>query len=362
MQILRLVQGKILFDEFDSLELGSNWQVIPDDSSRYSLSERPGFLKAFHGDTNLLILTNEPDEYVIDIRNEYIPLNTQISAGLTVYKSMDTQLEVLEYLDSTKDESFVYQYLRLERSGQVYTAYGKNTDSDPWELVGAGEFLSSGKVGLTIKGPSVAGSSEFNLDYFRMYKNHFIQLLNVPVGYTVELLNENGVKLYVSKVTDPSSGVKLKFNEIPPINASFKVYDNFGNEMYSSELFEVVGGDVFYYGAAPIVTMDGEDMYLDEEHFLGYFHSTLIKFQVNLFNPFLSDFTDIMMEAVQYDTDSSYQCVKFSLTETGDYSSNLTLTIPHGESVTVYGQITRDVNVLIKDNADPFKFNLGLQY
>ena len=163
MQILRLVQGKILFDEFDSLELGSNWQVIPDDSSRYSLAERPGFLKAFHGDTNLLLLTDEPDEYVIDIRNEYVPLNGQISAGLSVYKSIDNQLEVLEYYDENQDSSFVYQYLRLERSGSVYTAYGRNTETDAWILVGSGEFHSSGKVGITVKGPSVAGSSEYSV-------------------------------------------------------------------------------------------------------------------------------------------------------------------------------------------------------
>lgn len=363
MQILRLVQGKILFDEFDSIELGSNWQVIPDDSARYSLAERPGFLKAFHGETNLLILTNEPDEYVIDIKNEYVPLNGQISAGLTVYKSIDTQLEVLEYLDTTKDASYVYQYLRLERSGNVYTAYGRNNDTSNWELIGSGEFLSSGKVGLTIKGPSIAGSSEYNLDYFRMYKNHYVQLLNVPVGYTVELVNQSNAKLYASKVTDPYSGVKLKFNEVPPVTACFKIYDDLGILVQTSDYFEVVGGDVFYYGAAPLVSVNGVDMYTDQEYFLGYFNGNLIKFQVDLYNPYLSEFSNVTLGAVEYNGDPGYQCVSFCLTETGDYTPEITIPkIPSSEHVVVYAKVTRDVNKLIKNNADPFMFNLALAY
>jgi hypothetical protein len=363
MQILRLVQGKILFDEFESSDLGSNWQVIPDDSTRYSLTERPGYLKAFHGDTNLLILTNEPDEYVVDIRNEYVPLNAQVSSGLSVYKSIDCQLEFLEYFDSSKDASVVYQYLRLEKDGTVYTGYGRNTDTAPWELIGSGEFESSGKVGLSIKGPSIAGSSDYNLDYFRMYKNHYVQILNVPVGYSVELYSSSNIRLYVSKVTDPYSGVKLKFTEVPPMDGYFCVYDNLGNLTLTSSIFEIVGGDVFYYGAAPLVTVNGIDMYTDQEYFLGYFKSNLIKFEVDLYNPYLSDFTNIMLQAVQYDTDPGYKCVNFSLTANGTYTPSVTIPkLGQGEHVTVYGQVTRDINSLVKNNADPFKFNLALAY
>ena len=72
MEIIRIIKGMLYDDEFENTTLDKKWLLIPNDSTRYSLVERSGFLKLFHGNPNLMLLLEEPDsEYVFDLRNEY---------------------------------------------------------------------------------------------------------------------------------------------------------------------------------------------------------------------------------------------------------------------------------------------------
>jgi hypothetical protein len=363
MNIVRLTQGKLFFDEFSQESLNSNWTTIPNDALRYSLIERPGYLKMFHDSPDLLVLLDEPDHYIIDIRNEYVPYSDQVQAGLVVFKTLQEKLEILEYYDELKDSSIVYQYLRLEKYGSVYTAYGKNNEEASWELVGSGEFRSAGKVGFIVKGPAVQGSSDYNVDYFRMYLSHEIQLLNIPVGYTVQILTGHDLSIGAQKVTNPYSGVKFNHDFIPPYTAYFKIFNADGDLIHTSANFDICGGDVYYYGAVPLVKVDSQDLYQDSEYFLGYFTDNEISFVINFTNPYLNDFVNIGLYSAQYDDDPGYQCVWFSNTIDGEYTQTLSIpSIPSGETISVFAKVVRNPEVLIKTELTPFKFNLALTY
>lgn len=363
MNVVRIVKGELFFDEFDSIDLDAKWLMVPNDASRYSLVERPGYLKIFHGNPNIITLINEPaDNYILDMRNEYVPSSATIQAGLIAFKTYDESLELLEYYDETKDASFVYEYLRLERSGNVYTAYGRNSSGGGWELIGSGEFKSSGKVGMVVKGDHFIGAPDLNVDFVRVYRNHDIQVINVPVDYTVSLCETNLTVISAKKVTNPYSGVRFIFTDIPPKTMKFRIYDEGGTLVSESVDLDMVGGDVYYYGATPLVTVNGIDAYTDGETFLGYFTEDVIDFTITLTNPYPENIHDVVLNAVQYGEDIGYQFVSFSDVVGGTYSPSYTVsTILENSSVTVQGRITRDYTI-IPSSIEPFKFNLAISF
>ena len=96
MKIKKVVNGTILFDDFNTDILGEHWQCVPQDTLRVSLLSYPGYLALDHGDPDLLLLTNEPDEYVFELRNNYTPVNYENSAGIIVYRTNDESMLILE--------------------------------------------------------------------------------------------------------------------------------------------------------------------------------------------------------------------------------------------------------------------------
>lgn len=362
MEIIRIINGMLYNDEFDSTTLNKKWLLIPNDSTRYSLVERSGFLKLFHGNPNLMLLLEEPDsEYVFDLRNEYVPNNELIQAGIIVFKSQDNSLELLEYYDQEQSTLVVYEFLRIERSNGIYTAYGKNTSSDSWELIGSGEFESAGKVGIVLIGDRFDGAPDLNLDYVRVYKNHTVQVINVPKNYTVSLCNEDDTTIGAKLVDNPYSGVEFSVNDIPPFRRKFKVYDETNKLVCETVTFDMVGGDVYYYGAMPAVKVNGEDVYSDGECFLGYFTSNIIDFDIEIINPYSNPITNLLLSAVKLEDNVGYQFVTFS-SDNINFSEVLEVpAVSANSSIHLYGRISRDMTV-VPSSIDPFKFNLGLSY
>lgn len=361
MNTIRLVKGELFFDEFNNENLDERWTMIPFLPSRFSLTTNPGFLQVTHGSEDVMFLIDEPDTYVLDMKNEYVPQNELVQAGLIVFKELGNSLEVLEYYDETKSELSIYEYLRITKSGNVYTIYGRQTNLDAWELVASLEFLSAGKIGLICKGPLTAGTTPFNVDYVRMYKSNEVQIINVPVGFRVDLCLANNSVVYSRRVLNPLNGAILTLDDIPNVSAHFKIYNELNELIHQSQNFEMCGGDIYYYGSTLRVFVNGEDMKYDEEYFLGYYQSSKIDFNVTLQNIFEVDFNNVLIEAIPYMNDNvGYSLVKFCETIDGTYETALTISqVPALGSKTIYGRITRDINIEPSD-VTPFKFNLRL--
>jgi hypothetical protein len=364
MNTVRLIKGEIFFDDFDLINLDSRWTILPQDSSRYSLTERSGFIKLLHGTVDLMMLTDEPGaSYVMDIRNEYVPLEDSDQAGIIIFRTQDDSLELLEYYDPTKDSSIVYEYLRVIKQGSIYTFYGMNTLGGTWELIGSVEYTSAGKVGLIVKGLQDALSQDLQIDFVRIYQSQEIQFLNVPFGYMVTMCYSNGQIASAAKVADQYSGVNLLFTDIPNLDAYFQIFDTNNQLVHTSATFPVCGGDVYFYGAVLTVDVNGNDMSQDTDYFLGYFQNSVINFTIEISNTYNLDFLGVTLQAVQYDTDPSYTMVTFDIDPAGTFTaSQLSLgTIVANGSATVYGRITRNVTLDNPPDITPYKFNLQLE-
>jgi hypothetical protein len=360
MNIIRLTSGKIFFDEFDESVLKTEWKLIPDDNSRYSLVERPGFINIYHGIPNFMMLCDEPSSYILDVKNEYLPNNDLIQAGVIVYSSEEEKLEVLEYFDVAKSSAFVYNYIRVEKSDYIYTIYGKNLIDTPWEFIGAVRFNSSAKVGLLVKGPQTGNAPDFSVDYFRMYKSKKIQILNVKQGYLAEIYDQNNMLIQSVQVYNPNNGAEFNIDELMPFTGYFKIFDEELNVVSTSGIMEICGGDIFYHGLYLDVLIDGKSLKPEGEHFLGYFSKNEINFTVEVVNRFSQEFGQVTISAVPYLDDTSNEQVYFSLTQDGEYVSTLNIgNILPNQDILLFGKIIRDADRLPLD-IEPCKFNIQL--
>lgn len=359
MNTIRLSKGQILFDEFEETTINEAWTLMPNDLLRVSLTERTGYIRLYHGPQDIMLLTDEPDNYVLDLRNEYVPISSQVQSGVVVFGEAGKNLEVLEWYDETKEEYIVYQFIRIIRQGSIYTVYGRNTEVDRWELIASIPYEGSGKIGLIVKGPSDPVSLPFTVDYVRIYKSQQIQILNVPVGYRVDLCREGtGAVISSKRVLDPNNGAVLISNDIPTFRAYFRLYDEDGIGVHTSQVFDMCGGDIYYYGSTLQVLVNGEDMYQDEDYFLGYFQNSRINFVIELINPYFEAFSGVHLSAVQYMDDIGYEMVSFSLSEEGPFESEIEIGfIPGNTTMIVYGRVTRNLEVDPSD-VKPYKFNL----
>lgn len=356
--ITRISSGKIFVDEFESSQLNDKWTVLPNDPLRYNLTEVPGHLVIYHGDTDIMFLVDEPENYVLDVKNDYIPSNSVNQAGVIIYKSAEDNIEVLEYFDVEQNEKYVYKYIRVVKYNNVYTIYGKNSEQEPWEVFGSIEFEGAGKVGLIVKGPLEGSSSQFLVDYFRLYRSNEIHVVNVPQGYKIVIKNAQEQVIGAKTVQSPYNGVSIKVDALFPVLGYIEVYNENNELVTRSTQFDLCGGDVFYYGAVLQVLVDGHDLFLDGEYFMGYYINNEINFQIEIRNPFDNNFDNVTISAQQYGNNRGWEFVNFSMTQDGPFVPVLNIgTVPAHSSVFLYGKIIRDPDVLGLE-IDPFRFYL----
>lgn len=360
--LIRLRRGQIFFDDFDDAVLNSSWQVSPNLDTRYSLAEAPGNLTVYHGEEDLKFLVDSADEFVVDLRNDYLPRVDSNQAGLTIYNTDEDSLEFLECYDELKNESFVYQFMRIVKQGDIYNCYGKNDISSKFELIGSVSYKSSGKIGIIVKGPNMAGSIPFIANYFRMYISNEIEVLNVPVGYTVILRDSAQTVLSSRTVMAGFNGVSMPlFELVPPVLCYFTVLDEVSSIVSTSEMFALSGGDVYFFGRLLNVYVDGENLVNEGEHFLGYYINDVINFVVTLENPYNQSFNNVHIFASQYEAFTGYEIVTFSNTLDGLYVPKLLVgSIAPLVTVQVYGKVTRNLEII--SSIEICKFNIGITH
>jgi len=358
--LIRIFKGEIFSDEFNTGVLSDEWTLIPNDSLRYSVTELPDYLKMFHGTPDFMMLINEPEQYVMDVKNNYVPLTEAVQAGIVVFRELDRSLEILEYYDVTKDESFVYEYIRLVKQGQIYTVYAKNTISSSWELLACVNYEGSGKVGLIVKGPAVAGASEFEVDFVRIYKSQEFRIVNIPINYKVEVYRKDGSLLGGRRVTDVYNGVSFSFDDIPPVSLQVKVYNENDVLVYQTSSLQVFGGDVYLYGPSIEVKINGQTLYQDTDYMLGHFKEGVVDFELEITNPYSILFPNVGVSAMKYGNNEGYRYVKFLDESDGEYKETVYIgDVALGETKIVKGRIFRNTDMPDLEY-NPYKFNIRI--
>ena len=210
-KLQRVISGNVFIDNFDEANLDSRWTISPSLDSRYSLVERPGYLRMKHAESSTYILTNIPamDTIMFDIKNDYKPAVSTDIGGIVVFKTLSDRVELVEYYDPVLDVSRNYLYVRMFKSGDVYDGYGSQ-DGVVWELIGSVRVEDAAKIGLVLNGEVSPLSENFDIDYVSMYKDRFLYVENLQENMIANLYDKNNV--LQQTYTVPTDGSIAKFD------------------------------------------------------------------------------------------------------------------------------------------------------
>jgi hypothetical protein len=354
----------MFMDDFNSTSLGMEYTLSSSDPERYSLTERPGFLRLKHGADTFLVLLDTPDtDFVFEISNSYLPVLESDFSGIVAWKSMDDYVELLEWYDTSQDTAMTYPYMRLEKVGLSYTGYGSQ-DGETWTLIGTIKMVGAGKIGLVINGPLEDESVPFDVDYVKIFRNKYLQVTNLNTGYVVQLFSSTA-ELLEEVTVGAENGAKLDLtNYLGPFDANLRIVNALGEELLYTAI-QVQQGDIYYYGDVLDVyriTDEGEEFLLPTQDIsLGTMSNGNILQKFRIHNSTPNTFHNISVGAVQYDANFGYQWV--TLAEdvagvAGTFASPVELgDLPNGESKYFWVKVTRDTNHLTA-SVDPYRFAL----
>jgi serine/threonine protein kinase len=184
-------------DEFDG-QLAEGWEWLAEDSSRWSLTEVPGWLQIMASDasfdgpsfpTNVLLRDPPPGDFEMSTLLQFSPTSNFQFAGLVVFQDKANVLQFGRafcelqdicpgggiYFDNMENGSITGSspmiamdrsvlHLRLRRVGTTYTAY-YSEDGENWTLLGEHiRDLSQPRIGLMAAQAAEAIPAAF--DYF----------------------------------------------------------------------------------------------------------------------------------------------------------------------------------------------------
>lgn len=275
----RISNGLVFRDQFETIELNSMWQVSPSDNTRYSLTEKPGYLRLKHGDPDLFILMNSPRfDFVMEVDTKYVPVRASDQGGIVAFRDKDTRLELLEYFDPATGTTIAYDRIRIIRRSDLIEGYGSNNNGKTWDLIGV-SYLSAPKIGVVLHGIQEAQSSNLDISEIRMYRDTTVQIGNLIPGQLVKLVDDKGVTIGAETCDVNSDHVKINgVNFTFPLKGKIQIYDTSSLLLDETTLLtDIWGGDVFWYGVKLDLEVDGILMRQDREYQLGNMEAGLIE-------------------------------------------------------------------------------------
>jgi hypothetical protein len=343
----RISNGLVLIDKFDSNELNPIWQVSPSDNTRYSLTEKPGYLRMKHGDPDLFILMNSPRfDFVFEVDTSYVPERASDSGGITAFRDQQTRIELLEYYDPTTGTTKGYDRLRMVRQADLFSGYGSNDNGKTWELIGI-SYLSAPKIGMVLHGIQEAQSDNLNVSEVRMYRDTTVQVGNLVPGQKVRLVDSAGKEIGNATCKADTDYAKIDcFSSNYPLTGKVQIYDTVGFLLDETEILtDIWGGDIFWYGVKLDLMVDNVLMRQDREYQLGNMESGVIERLMYVINN-----NDIPLYNVRCSVQAMSEYYGWEWTDVaGDlygfpnaYSDSILIgTIKPGEQIPIWCKVTR---------------------
>lgn len=359
----RISSGLVFLDEFATDRLNPVWQVSPSDESRYSLTERPGYLRLKHGDPDLFILMNSPRfDHVFEMDVDYSPVRASDQGGIAAFRDKDTRIEMLEYYDPDKGTAQQWGVIRMKRTGDLFEGYGSNDTGKTWELVGV-SYLTAPKIGMTLKGIQESSSDTLDVSVARVYRDTTVQVGNISAGMTVQLLSKTGTKLAEAKCEQDKDYVKVDVSKLRfPLEAQIKLFNASMFEIAATAVMtDVWGGDVYWYGMKLDLEVDTILMRQDREYQLGNMQGGLIEKKVFVVNNNDITLTNVRVSVAAFSEYFGWEWVDIAedvYLQPGIYQDGLLLgTIQPQEKVPIWFRIKRQPEQQIASLND-YKFRI----
>lgn len=326
-ELIKTKAGKILYDNFATAGI-ENWLISPEDLSRYSLTERPGYLRLKHGTPDIYLLRPLPaDDFIFEAEFDYKPTVTGDTGGVTLYTSPEERVDIQIYYDATIDATKTYSRCRIVKTGNTYSLY---SFAGSWELVGTTD-ASPLMIGVVLSGADSVDYKPFDISQLKI-SGRQITVIGLDPGMKVELYDSNNIL-----VASATAALDVAIVDDPTIELGFtgyiKVYDAANTLLLTSDPVEIWPGDVFQYHhlSALSITSDGSALSLTGDNNFGKLTSGKLEKKLALVNNSDTVFTNVTISVVQYDTATGWQMVTLALPDEsnpnlpGTYSSKITI-------------------------------------
>ncbi|GED68092.1 hypothetical protein BRE01_17940 [Brevibacillus reuszeri] len=366
--------GFIYEDHFDSPSLDSQWNMTPNDSTRWSLSESSGSLRLKSGAQPLYLfldVLSSIKQFVFDVKNSYNPTEPGNTGGIAVFADSKDFFHIEEYYDSSLGTAKSYPWLRLVRSLNTYSAYWSD-DGVIWNIIGSEEFNRlAPKIGIYL-----ASSSNDYLDaqQVRVFSLPEITVSNLSPNTFVELLDSQGNVVDAKTCRTGNTSIRFDMTKHPiPFTGSLRFIEADGKTaISSSETFEMWGGDE--YSFSPSLTLffidvENNEVQLQDntEEFLGHMlQGQYREIKMLARNTMKSGtFTNIKAVLTAYaGTDQYKRLVEVAPDNQGTpgkWSDTFTLpdTVPGQEHV-FWARISRETDPLLIEKTTHVHFGLNL--
>lgn len=383
-KLQRVIPGNFFVDDFNESSLDQRWTVSPSLPSRYSLEERPGYLRIKHAESPTYILTNIPAENTLmfDIKNDYKPIISTDIGGIVVFKTLADRVELVEYYDPILDVSRNYLYVRMFKDGDVYDGYGSQ-DGVIWELIGSARVEDASKIGLVLNGDTSPLSVNCDIDYVSMYRDRYLYVENLQENMTVNLFDENNVLKQTYKIPANESVARLDMFTLPiPFNGYIQTLSPAGifveqtptQLLYPGDEFQyIISMNVKYQRKKTVLVDDGfgntipktefvddVDFILDESANIGRMDDSTMEGLITVSNLDAIDITNLEAYIELYTDSYSTHTVKLSLDHLGspsNYQDSISFTVPSRSDYSFWIKISiSNINTLSKK--DMFKYKL----
>lgn len=279
MSVVSLRKSGFLFeDPFDSQSLDSKWNMTPNDSSRWSLTDAPGSLRLKGGAQPLQLFLDSltpVKQFVLDMKNSYNPKASGSTGGLIVFINNNDFFLVEEYYDAAQGTTKTFPWLRLVRDYNTYTAYWSE-DGATWNIIGTEEFNRlAPKIGIFLN--SSATDDYLDIEHVRVFSLPTITVSNLSPGTRVELLDSKGASVDSKICRTGQTSILFDMTKHPiPFTGSLRFMEADGKTTISSnDQSEMWGGDEYAFSPSPtlfFVDGDGNEVHLQDntEEFLGH--------------------------------------------------------------------------------------------
>lgn len=241
--------GNVFTDNFEKATLGKRWTVSPSLSARYSLEERPSYLRIKHAETPTYILTDLPLEsnLMFQIKNDYQPEISTDIGGIIVFKTLDDRVELVEYFDELMGLSRNYLYVRMYKNKDVFDGYGSQ-DGIKWELIGSARIEDATKIGLVLNGEPHHLARSLDVDYVSMYTDRFLYVTNLSKDWVVEMYSAGHERMARVVAEDDTGIVNIDMFSIPlPFTGYIKLSTPTGLQLYQTDTLTLDPGDEYQY-------------------------------------------------------------------------------------------------------------------
>lgn len=256
MSFLSKVSSGFLYDEKFENDISLIWELSPNDYNRIAINSDSISLLPNGERLELLMPCPKENDFVFQTNISYTPTDKNEDAGCILKSTTENYAE----LSICGDDPETTTAIKM----QVDSSYVLNARclvNDKMIDYGNTRLVDANFIGFYLNKTSTIDN--FKIHNICMCKNNYITIRNFDRTHNVKVFDSNGIeiteKFYIKKMN--TKVIIDCTNMLFPIDKLIlKIYDSFDNELYSKEMLDIYGGDVYEYSQSIRMYIDNNEL------------------------------------------------------------------------------------------------------